>query len=139
MSNKISEKDKKDWKKFVESKEKIFNKDLLEKNLETNYNEKTIDLHGYSLENANNAIYNFINSCFSEGVDRITIITGKGNRSKNKNDPYKSDNYSILKYSVPDYIKSNTDLIKKIKKINIEDVEDASKGSFDIFLKKIKE
>ena len=61
MSNKISEKDKKDWKKFVESKEKIFNKDLLEKNLETNYNEKTIDLHGYSLENANNAIYNFIN------------------------------------------------------------------------------
>ena len=84
-------------------------------------------------------IEKYINKCFIEKVDKITVITGKGNRSNNKNDPYKSEKLSILKYSVPEFIKSNLNLMKIIKKISSIDIEDNLKGSFEIYLKKIKE
>ena len=95
-------------------------------------------MHGYSLSNANKIIDEFIRVCFLQKVNKITIITGKGSRSKNKVNPYQSENLSILKYSVPEYIKSNKTLMNFIKDINFRDVEDSSKGSFDIFLKKTK-
>ena len=136
MIKKISEKDKKDWFNFVKSNEKLINKDnqqIKNKNQEI---DKIIDLHGYSLENANKAIDEFIIICFSQKVSKITIITGKGSRSKNKDNPYQSENFSILKYSVPEHIKTNLNIMKMIKEINFKDVEDSSKGSFEIFLKK---
>ena len=139
MNNKISDKDKKDWQNFLSSEEKIYNKDLslsqakIDKGLVN-----TIDLHGFSLENANRTIDEFINRCFKTNVSKITVITGKGLRSKNINNPYVSKNLSILKNSVPEYIKSNSDLMKKIKDIKEAKVEDGGSGAFDIFLKKIK-
>ena len=96
----------------------------------------SIDLHGYTLDEANAKIYQFIENCFSRGVNKINIITGKGLRSKNIEDPYKSNNLSILKYSVPDFIKNNTELMSKIFKIDLDSVNSPSKGSFDIILKK---
>ena len=136
MNKKLSDKDKKDWLNFINSNEKLNNKDSSNKNKRLVKLEKSIDLHGYSLEDANKAIDEFIKICFSQKINKITIITGKGSRSKNKDNPYQSDQFSILKYSVPEHIKANRDIMKMIKKIDFKDVEDSSKGSFDIFLKK---
>ncbi|MDA9728021.1 Smr/MutS family protein [Candidatus Pelagibacter sp.] len=137
MTNKLSDKDKKDWKNFIESSEKLDNKDI--DNLDQlNVSEKIIDLHGYSLDEANKKIENFIESCYSKKIKKINVITGKGMRSKNLEDPYQSIDMSILKYSVPEYIKNNNELMKKIIRIDFDSVNSPSKGSFDIFLKSIK-
>ena len=138
MNKKLSNKDKKDWEKFVNSKEAIQDKDLQSTKKDFSYIEKIIDLHGYSLEEANIKIEKFILSSFEKGVRKINIITGKGSRSKNLDDPYQSKDLSILKYSVPEYIKNNSELMSKIIKIDFESVNSPSKGNFDIFLKTIK-
>ena len=136
MNKKISDKDVKDWDNFVNSKEKLFNKDQQSSRKILTYKEEIIDLHGYSLEDANIKIENFIISCFEKGVAKIKIITGKGSRSKNLNDPYQSKDLSILKYSVPNYIKENPSLMNKILKLDFDSVKSPSKGNFDIILKK---
>ena len=139
MNNKLSNKDKKDWNNFIFGDEKVLNKDisLSKKNIK-NYLVKTIDLHGFSLNDANKAVYEFIKKSFEECVDKIIVITGKGSRSKNKNNPYFSKNLSILKNSVPDFIKSNNNLMKIIKNISEAKIEDGGSGAFYIYLKKIK-
>ena len=140
MNRKISDKDKKDWQNFVSGKEKLLNKDLYSnKNQIQKEIIKTIDLHGLSLQNANNIIEEFITKCFEKRVNKIIVITGKGLRSNNINNPYVSKNLSILKNSVPEFIKSNTDLMKKIKNIQEAKAEDGGSGAFNILLKKSKE
>ena len=135
MIKKISKKDKKDWKKFLDSEETIEDKDItIIKN--KNISSRQIDLHGHTLENANEIINNFIDECYLNNINKIKVITGKGSRSKNKEDPYLSIDLSILKYSVPDYIKNNFEIMKKIKKLDLDSVNDINKGSFDIILKK---
>jgi len=136
LIKKISDKDKKDWQKFIDNNEKLENKDKEIQKDQKNLKKKSIDLHGYTLDNANKAINDFINKCFLEGVVNIKVITGKGSRSKNKEDPYLSTDLSILKYSVPNYIKNNSDLMKKIKELDFDSVNDISQGTFDILLKK---
>ena len=136
MIKRITEKDKKDWLNFLNNKEKLINKDNQKNQNKNQIIDKTIDLHGYSLENANKTIDEYIKVCFSKKVNRINVITGKGSRSKNKDNPYQSENFGILKHSVPEYIKTNPDLMKMIKEINFEDIKNPSKGSFDILLKK---
>ena len=140
MNSKISNKDKKDWKNFISSKDKISNKDLkITKNKIKKKIIKKIDLHGFSLENANKIIEEFITQSFEEGVNKIIVITGKGLRSKNDENPYISKNLSILKYSVPEFIKSSVNLMKIIKNIDEADIEDGGKGAFYIYLKNFKE
>ena len=135
MKKKISDKDKQDWLKFLNSEEKLEIKDFDKKNSKIIPDERIIDLHGYSLDDANQLIHNFILSCYENKISKIKVITGKGLRSKNNQNPYKSTDLSILKYAVPEYINSNLELIKVIKSINKEDIDSISKGSFDIFLK----
>ena len=140
MNSKISDKDKKDWKNFILSKDKIPNKDLkITKDKIKKKIIKKIDLHGFSLENANKVIEEFIIQSFEEGVNKIIVITGKGLRSKNDENPYISKNLSILKYSVPEFIKSNVNLMKLIKNIKEADIEDGGQGAFYIYLKNFKE
>ena len=140
MNSKISDKDKKDWKNFISSKDEILNKDLkITKDKIKKKIIKKIDLHGFSLENANKVIEEFITQSFEEGVNKIIVITGKGLRSKNDENPYTSKNLSILKYSVPEFIKSNINLMKIIKNIKEADTEDGGKGAFYIYLKNFKE
>ena len=140
MNNKLSDKDKRDWQNFTSSEEKVHNKDLSLSQIKIDKDlVKTIDLHGFSLENANRTIDEFINKCFKTNVSKITVITGKGLRSNNINNPYVSKNLSILKNSVPEFIKSNTDLMKKIKNIQEAKAEDGGSGAFNILLKKSKE
>ena len=136
MNKKISEKDKKDWQDFISNKKKLPNKDF---NLPKIKKEivQTIDLHGFSLENANNVIEKFIVQCFEKGVKKIIVITGKGLRSKNNKNPYISKDLSILKYSVPDFIRSNHNLMKIIKKVEEAGTKDGGQGAFYIYLKQI--
>ena len=137
MTNKLSDKDKKDWINFINSSEKLQSKDLEQSN-DRAILEKSIDLHGFTLEEANKEISKFIENCYLNKVKKINVITGKGMRSKNINDPYQSSELSILKYSVPEYIKNNSELMKKIIKIDFESVDSPSKGNFNIILKSIK-
>ena len=137
MTNKLSDKDKKDWKNFINSSEKLNSKDV-DQTIKSKILERSIDLHGYTLDEANKEISNFIENCYLNRVKKINVITGKGMRSKNLDNPYQSTELSILKHSVPEYIKSNSDLMKKIIKIDFDSVNSPSKGSFEIFLKTIR-
>ena len=137
MTNKLSDKDKKDWQDFLNSSEKLDNKDV-DQTINSKILERTIDLHGYTLDDANKEISNFIENCYLDRVKKINVITGKGMRSKNLDNPYQSVDLSILKHSVPEFIKNNSELMKKIIKIDFESVESPSKGNFGIFLKTIK-
>ena len=140
MSNKLSDKDKKDWEDFTSSNNKIPNKDF-KKNKDKNNQGivKRIDLHGFSLENANKTIEDFITKCFNNNVNKIIVITGKGLRSKSISNPYVSRDLSILKYSVPEFINSQLNLMKIIKKIKKADIENGGEGAFYIYLKNFKE
>ena len=137
LTNKLSDKDKRDWQDFINSPEKPHTKDIDQLKNQI-ISERSIDLHGYTLEEANKQISEFIEICYVNKVKRVNVITGKGMRSKNMDDPYQSKDLSILKYSVPEYIKNNTELMNKIIKIDFESVNSPSKGNFNIFLKTIK-
>ena len=135
MIKKISDKDKKDWENFLLNKEKIPNKDFVKQKKIRQENIKKIDLHGQTLEEANNSVEIFIQRCFDKGVTKIIVITGKGLRSKNISNPYLSKDLSILKYSVPEFIDSNKFLMKMIIEITDARVEDGGSGAFYIYLK----
>ena len=137
LTNKLSDKDKKDWQNFLESSEKLQSKDVDQLKNQI-ISERSIDLHGYTLEEANKQISEFIEYCYVNKVKKVNVITGKGMRSKNLADPYQSSDLSILKHSVPEYIKNNPELMKKIIKIDFESVNSPSKGNFEIYLKTIK-
>ena len=135
MNNNISDKDKKDWEKFVSSKNKLINKD--EKFKKKKFNEtKSIDLHGYTLDEANNAIEDFIHESHLNGVSKLIVVTGKGIHSENEKDPYVSKKLSILKYSVPEFITNNKNLMNIIYEIKDATLEDGGGGAFYIYLKK---
>ena len=134
MNKKLSDKDLNDWNKFVKSKDKINSKDELnETSVNKNRSTFVIDLHGYSLDQANKFVEKTINECFEKQFSIVNIITGKGMRSKSAEDPYKSSELSILKYSIPEFINSNVELMRKIK--NIDNTDEKNLGSFNVYLK----
>ena len=137
MNDKISEKDKKDWESFIESSEKLPNKDL--KNSKKKfYKVKSIDLHGYSLVEANKTIEDFIYNAYEQSVNKLIVVTGKGLHSENEKDPYVSKDLGILKYSVPEFITNDKDLMNKINEIKDAKIEDGGGGAFYIYLKRNK-
>ena len=137
MTDSISKKDKKDWQTFISSNEKLPNKDLKLKK-HSSIKTRSIDLHGHTLDDANKVINDFIENCYEEKVNKIIVVTGKGLHSKNEKDPYVSKDLSILKYSVPEFIENNFDLMKKILEIKDAEIEDGGSGAFYIYLKNKK-
>ena len=135
MTDNISEKNKKDWEKFLSSNEKLPNKDT-EFKKKVFLKTKSIDLHGYTLEQANKSIEDFIIKSYEEKINKLIVVTGKGIHSQNEKDPYVSKDLSILKYSVPEFISKNKNLMKFINDIKDAKVEDGGTGAFYIFLKK---
>jgi len=129
------DKDKQDWENFLNNKEKIPNKDFVHKKNIRYEKIKKIDLHGYTIEEANKAIEQFIQKCFEESVTKIIVITGKGLRSKNVENPYLSKDLSILKYSVPEFIEKNKSLTRLIIETTDAKIEDGGSGAFYIYLK----
>ena len=135
MIKKISNKDKEDWNNFLKNKEKIPNKDFVNKKNIRYEKIKKIDLHGHTIEEANRAVEHFIQKCFNEGVTKIIVITGKGLRSKNIENPYLSKDLSILKYSVPEFIKNNKNITQMIIEITDAKIEDGGSGAFYVYVK----
>ena len=137
MNSKISDKDKKDWENFLSNDENLPDKEL---DLNHKKTKKVIsfDLHGYSLEEANATIRDLIYDSYDKGINKIIIVTGKGIHSQNEKDPYVSRDLGILKYSVPEYIKNNNDLMNMINSIEDANIDDGGSGAFYIYLKKKK-
>ena len=135
MSNNISDKDKKDWVNFINSNEKLQNKDSTSIN-KKKFQVRSIDLHGYTLDEANKVIENFIKQAFSDNISKLVVVTGKGIHSNNEKDPYISKDLSILKYSVPEFIRNNENLMNIINDIQSARIEDGGEGAFYIILKK---
>tara|TARA_B100000902_G_scaffold383118_1_gene421590 strand:+ start:216 stop:638 length:423 start_codon:yes stop_codon:yes gene_type:complete len=137
LNDKISDKDKEAWEEFLSENEKLPNKDL-DLNKKKNSKTQHIDLHGYSLEDANKTIQKYIENAHENGVSKIIVVTGKGLHSDVEKDPYVSKDLSILKYSVPEFIENNKELMKKINEIKDANIEDGGSGAFYIFLKRNK-
>ena len=137
MTNNISEKDKKDWENFLSKNERLPNKDnKLSKKI--TFKTRSIDLHGYTLEDANKSIESFIIKSYQDKINKLIVVTGKGIHSQNEKDPYVSKDLSILKYSVPEFISNNKNLMKIIYEMKDAKIEDGGGGAFYIFLKKNK-
>ena len=137
MNDNISDKDKKDWHKFINSNEKLPNKDFKYQEKE-NPKIRSIDLHGYTLNEANKTIEDFINKAYLDNINKLIVVTGKGIHSDNEKDPYVSKDLGILKYSVPEFISNNSGLLNLINEISDAEIEDGGSGAFYIFLKKNK-
>ena len=137
MTDNISDKDKKDWEKFISGDERLPNKDN-KFHRKTSLKTKSIDLHGYTLDEANKSIENFITKSYEAGINKLIVVTGKGLHSQNEKDPYVSKNLSILKYSVPEFISNNQNLMKIIHEMQDAKIQDGGAGAFYILLKKNK-
>ena len=135
MKSEISDKDKNDWEEFLLKDEKLPNKDNFEKKKKRG-KIKSLDLHGYTLDDANQIIENFIKKSYEDNISKLVIITGKGIHSDNEKDPYVSKDLGILKYSIPEFIRNNQELMKMIYEIKEATIEDGGSGAFYIFLKK---
>jgi len=137
LTENISEKDKKDWENFLSDNKKLPNKDIkIDKKI--SFKIRSIDLHGYTLEEANKSIEEFITKSYREKINKLIVVTGKGIHSQNEKDPYVSKDLSILKYSVPEFISNNKNLMKIIYEMKDAKIEDGGSGAFYIFLKKNK-
>ena len=136
----ITSKDKEDWKSFTQNLRNINPKevDVVKQVLNIKKIPK-LDLHGFTLDQANKEVEKFIIQSFNAGHKKLLIVTGKGSRSKLYDNPYISQKFSLLKYSIPEFINRDEDLYKKINKINQASLRDGGEGAFYIFLKKIKE
>ena len=137
MTDNIKKKDKIDWENFISSNEKLPNKDI-RLNKKVSLKTRSIDLHGYTLEQANTAIEEFIKESYLDGVNKLIVVTGKGLHSQNEKDPYVSKDLSILKYSVPEFLSTNTSLMNIIHETKDAKIEDGGAGAFYIYLKKNK-
>ncbi len=135
MTSNITDKDKKDWENFLKENKKLPDKDL-EKKINNLNITKSLDLHGFTLDEANKKVENFLIDCFNQKVSKAIIVTGKGLHSQNDKDPYISKKFGILKNSVPHFIKNNPSLISKIKSITDAEISDGGSGAFYVFLKK---
>jgi len=137
--NFISSKDKKDWLAFTKQMGNIKAKesDLLKENIKLS-EVKKLDLHGFSLIEANKIVKNFIINSFNSGYKKLLIVTGKGLRSKSHENPYLSEKLSVLRYSVPEYIKNDENLANKINSVSTADIKDGGEGAIYIFLKNNK-
>jgi DNA-nicking Smr family endonuclease len=135
LTDNISNKDKKDWEDFISSDEKLPNKDI-NLNRKLLSKKRSIDLHGYTLEQANKAIEEFIKKSYIDGVNKLIVVTGKGLHSQNEKDPYVSKDLSILKYSVPEFLSTNKSLMNIIYEIKDAKIEDGGAGAFYIYLRK---
>ena len=137
MSNDLPDKDKQDWQKFISSKEKLPNKDLAYQKNNT-LKIRSLDLHGYTLDEANTIIEDFVYQSYLKRINKLIIVTGKGLHSQNEKDPYVSKDLSILKYSVPEFISNNKKLMNIIHEMQDAKIEDGGDGAFYIILKKNK-
>ncbi len=133
----ISATDKENWEEFIKNPKDIFDKD---RETLKNYPENSkikFDLHGYSLADANSKVRDIIFYCYKKKIKEIFLITGKGIHSNTNQDVYRSKEFSKLRYSIPDYIKSNLEISEKVSGITTPKKERGGDGVLVIKLKNL--
>jgi len=131
----LSQKDKEDWKNFLEDTSHVPDKD--QKYQIKNVNRKfRFDLHGLTLGEANKKVKEIIKHCSEKNYKEILLITGKGLHS-NREDVYKSSNFSKLRFSVPDFINSDPEISKLILSMDNPPQKDGGEGALIIRLKRL--
>ena len=133
----ISQEDIDTWKNYIKNPTGITDKDNIQKDSQSNQRRFKYDLHGFTLLEANEKVKEIILLCLKENYKEILLITGKGIHSNTEKNVYASKNLSKLKYSVPEYIKSDLDLSKNIVSISNADKIDGGDGAIIIKLKKL--
>ena len=137
MNSKISEKDKKIWEEFLSNDQKLPDKDNFQSKIKSKKT-RSLDLHGKTLDEANQIIENFIRKSYENKVHKLIIVTGKGLHSSNEKDPYVSKDLGILKYSIPNFLKNNAELMELISNISEASIKDGGSGAFYVYLKRLK-
>ena len=132
----LSQEDKKTWEDYIKDPSDIYDK---EKN-----NQKTIrkkrfkfDLHGFTLDDANKKVKEILFFCIKSRYKELLLITGKGLHSTNDKETYISKDFGKLKYSVPEFIKSDPEINKLIVSINEAEVKDGGEGAILIKLRNL--
>ena len=132
----LSKEDKKVWEDFIKNPSDIFDKD--KNNLKKNKNQRfKFDLHGFTLDEANKKVKEIIINCFEKKYKEILLITGKGMHSSNEKDTYVSKDLGKLKFSVPDFIKTDEELSKLTLSISEADFKDGGEGAIIIRLRSL--
>ena len=133
----LDQDDKKAWEEYIKNPSDIYDKDKNYSNKNQRKERFKYDLHGYTLEDANKKVKEIILSCQENKYKEILLITGKGLHSTNDKDIYVSKNHGTLRYSVPEFIKSNEELNNLILSIKEADIKDGGKGALLIKLKNL--
>ena len=131
----LSKEDKKTWEDYIKNPSDIFDKDKNISKVDIGKERYKFDLHGYNLDNANNKVKEIILYCVENNYKEILFITGKGIHSTNDKDVFKSKDFGKLKFSVPEYIKTDGEIAKSIMSIKDADIKDGGKGAILIKLK----
>ena len=132
----LSQEDKKTWEDYIKDPSGIYDKDN-KNQINIRKGRFKFDLHGFTLEEANSKVREVITYCVEKQYKELLLITGKGIHSTNEGDTYVSKNFGKLKYSVPDFIKSDTELNSLIISINEAAIKDGGEGAILIKLKKL--
>ena len=133
----ISQEDINTWKNYIKNPTDITDKDNIHSHSRSYHNRIKYDLHGFTLLEANEKVKELILLCVKKDYKEILLITGKGIHSNIEKNVYASKDLSKLRYSVPEYIKSDLDLSKHIVSISNADKIDGGDGAIIIKLKKL--
>jgi len=132
----LPDKDKKAWEDYTKNPTDIYDKE--KENLNNNKKKERFrfDLHGFTLDSANQKVLEIINFCLKKKYKEILLITGKGLHSMTDDDTYVSKNLSKLKYSVPDFI-NNNDINNYVLSVSEATIKDGGAGAILIKLKNL--
>ena len=132
-----TQEDKKTWEEYIKNPSDIYDKDQGASKSTQRKERYKFDLHGFTLDEANIKVKKIIDHCVKNKFKELLLITGKGIHSTSDEDAYVSKNFGKLKYSVPDFIKSDTELNSLIISINEAAIKDGGEGAILIKLKKL--
>ena len=130
----ISDSDLSDWKNYTKNPKDIFDKESTKYKSSFSKKRFRFDLHGYTLEAANAKIAEIIKETSKLNFKEILLITGKGLHSNTDSNVYVSNKYSKLRYSIPEYIKSNMEISFLVKDIIPARLNDGGDGAIIIIL-----
>ena len=133
----LSEKDIEAWETYIKNPSDVYDKDKTIKKNQESKERFRFDLHGHTLNEANQRVRDIIFSCVKKKYREILFITGKGLHSTSDNDAYVSKDFSKLKYSVPDFIKSDGDLNKFVFSVSDADIKDGGEGAILVKLRNL--
>ena len=134
----LTQEDKKIWESYIKNPSDIYDKDKSISDIQLKKDRFKFDLHGFTLDDANNKVREIVTNCVSQNYKEILLITGKGIHSKSDEDTYVSKDLGKLRFSVPEYLKNDELLSNYILSIEDAQSKDGGGGAIIIKLKNLK-